>query len=250
MNVSLTGKVAIVTGAARGLGREIAQALAEAGADVVIGDIQDEPGRLAVTELQKLGRRSHYLRADVAVVADCRRLIQETMGQLGRLDILVNNAGICPVAPIPDITEELWDRVLDINLKGAFFCSQAAAAILKEQRSGRIINISSIGAHTGGVMPVAHYASSKGGLISMTKSFATYLAPFGVTVNAVAPGLMRTDLTSGWSEEDIASLAKRIPTGRLATTQEVAAVVAFLASDAASYITGATIDVNGGWLMR
>ena len=149
MGEVLSGKVAVVTGGARGLGREIAQALAESGADVVVGDIQEEAAALAASELAELGRRSLYIRADVTQVAQCRALVSESVRQLGRLDILVNNAGIAPVISIPDTTEEVWDRVHNINQKGVFFCSQAAAAIFKEQKSGRIINIASIGGQTG-----------------------------------------------------------------------------------------------------
>ena len=134
MSASLSGKVAVVTGAARGLGREIAQALAESGADIVVGDIQEEAGSLAASELAELGRRSVYIRTDVTQVADCRNLISESVRRLGGLHILVNNAGITPMVSIPDTTEEVWDRVQNINQKGVFFCSQAAAAIFKEQR--------------------------------------------------------------------------------------------------------------------
>ena len=250
MSASLSGKVAVVTGAARGLGREIAQALAESGADIVVGDIQEEAGSLAASELAELGRRSVYIRTDVTQVADCRSLISETVRRLGGLHILVNNAGITPMVSIPDTTEEVWDRVQNINQKGVFFCSQAAAAIFKEQGGGRIVNISSIGGHTGTLIGAAHYAASKGAVMSMTKSFATHLAPYAVTVNAVAPFLMRTDLTKDWDEELFASIAKSVPMRRIGTPREVADTVAFLASDAASYITGATIDVNGGALMR
>ena len=250
MGEVLRGRVAVVTGGARGLGREIAQALAEAGADVVVGDIQEEAGSLAASELAELGRRSLYIRTDVTQVADCRTLISESVRQLGRLDILVNNAGIAPVVSIPDTTEELWDRVHSINQKGVFFCSQAAAAIFKEQNSGRIINIASIGGQTGTRIGAAHYAASKGAVMSMTKTFAAYLAPYAVTVNSVAPFLMRTDLTKDWDEEIFKNVIKSAPTGRLGTPREVADTVVFLASDAASYITGTTIDVNGGALMR
>ena len=250
MNISLSKRVAIVTGSARGLGRVIAQTLAESGADVVIGDIQEEAGKLAASELTKLAVRSIFIQSNVSKVADCQKLIAESVKQLGQVDILVNNAGICPVAPIPDIDEQLWDRVVDINLKGTFFCSQAAAAVLKDRPTGRIVNIASISAHTGGLVPVAHYASSKGGVISMTRSFATYLAPYGCTVNAVAPGPFKSDLTSDWSDDVWAKFEKLIPTGRVGTSQEMANAVLFLASDLASFITGVVLDVNGGWVMR
>ena len=251
MNDSLTGKVAVVSGGARGLGREIAKGLAEAGADLVVGDVQEEAGRLAASELSNLGVRSVFIHADVGLVADCRGLIQGALRQLGRLDILVNNAAICPSRSIPETTEEEWDRVLAVNLKGPFFCSQAAAAILKEQGAGRIINISSVAAYYNlGANPTVHYSCSKSGLITMSRNFAGYLAPFGVTVNTVAPGPMMTDLSRVWGEKWAANQVKMIPMGRLGTTREVAPMVVFLASDAGAFITGATMYVDGGLLMR
>jgi 3-oxoacyl-[acyl-carrier protein] reductase len=251
MDVSLSGRVAIVTGAARGLGRVVAQTLAESGADVVIADIQEDAGALAASELTQLGVRSVFVRTDVGKPADCRRLVDESIAQLGQLDVLVNNAGICPVSAISEIDEELWNHVIDVNLRGTFFCSQAAAERLKERPAGRIINIASIAAHNGGgLVPVAHYASSKGGMISMTRSFATYLAPHGCTANAIAPAPFLSDLTADFSDEVMEQYKKVIPLGRLGTSQDMANAVLFLASDLASFITGAVLDVNGGWLMR
>jgi 3-oxoacyl-[acyl-carrier protein] reductase len=250
MNISLSNRVAIVTGAARGLGRIIAQILAESGAHVVIADIQEEAGQLAASELMQLGVRSTFIKTNVALAADCRGLIKDSVQQFGHIDILVNNASICPIAPIPDIDEQLWDDVIDINLKGTFLCSQAVAEVIKERPAGRIISIASISAHTGGSVPVAHYASSKGGVISMTRSFATYLAPHGCTVNVVAPGPFKSDLTADWDEEVWENFKKLIPAGRIGTAEEVANAVLFLASDLSSFITGEVINVNGGLAMR
>ena len=251
MDVSLSGKVAIITGSARGLGRVIAQTLAESGADVVIGDVQKEAGELAASELTQLGVRSIFVQSDVGNVADCRKLVEESITQFGHLDILVNNAGICPVGPIPDIDEDLWNRVIDVNLRGTFFCSQAAAERLKDRPAGRIINIASTAAHSGGgLVPVAHYASSMGGVISMTRSFATHLAPHGCTANVIAPSPFMSDLTADWSDELLAKYEEVIPIGRLGTSQDMANAVLFLASDLSSFITGIVLDVNGGWVMR
>ena len=250
MKISLDGQVAVVTGGAVGLGREIGQAFAEAGADIVIGDISESTGQQAADEITQLGRRGVYVHTDVTKVADCRNLIAEAVNQLGRLDILVNNAGIYPAVTIPDTTEELWDLVLDLNLKGAFFCAQAAAAVMKERKYGRIISMSSQSAHSGSLATWAHYAASKGGIISMSKSFASYLAPHGVTVNCLAPGPHRTYREEEWSEEWEQTMIDHTPMGHLGNPKHLASTVLFLASEYADYITGATVDINGGWLMR
>jgi len=251
MDIALSGKVAIITGSARGLGRVIAQTLAESGADVVIADVQEDAGKLAASEIAELGVRSIFVKADVGKAADCRELVAASISQLGRLDILVNNAGICPITTMPEIDEELWNHVMDVNLNGTFFCSQAAAEQIKDRPGGRIINITSVAAHSGGgLVPVAHYASSKGGIISMTRSFATYLAPHGCTANAIAPAPFLSDLTEHFSDEVMAGYKEVIPLGRLGTTQDMANAVLFLASDLASFITGTVLDVNGGWIMR
>ena len=187
--------------------------------------------------------------ADISQVADCRRVVEETAKHFDRLDILVNNAGICPRALILEVTEELFDRVLDINLKGAFFLSQAAAAVMQKRKYGRIVNISSVGARTGGMVAASVYGASKAGLLALTKSFAREFAPFGIYVNAVAPGLMTTRLFTDLPQEKQQTLASQIPLGRIAEPEELARVVLFLASDDASYMTGSTVDVNGGWFM-
>lgn len=242
-------RVAVVTGAARGFGAAIARALSEDGARVVVADL-DAPGAESVAAtLRDQGREACAVAVDVARVEDCRRLIAATLEQFGRLDVLVNNAGICPLATIEEVTEALFDRVVAVNLKSVFFVSQAAVVPFKEQRSGKIINIASVGGKTGGTMPVAPYAATKAGIISLTKSFASYLAPYGVAVNAIAPGPATTDLTRDWPPERLAALAQAIPFKRLARPEDVANVAAFLASDKASYITGEIVDVNGGLLM-
>jgi 3-oxoacyl-[acyl-carrier protein] reductase len=247
--MDLTDKVAVVTGAGRGLGAAIARRLAQAGARVVVADVDDATARATTAALRELGRDALAVRTDVSVVADARHLVEATLARFGRLDVLVNNAGICPLATIEEVTEELFDRVVAVNLKGAFFVSQAAVAPFKAQRAGRIVNIASVGGKTGGIMPLAPYAATKAGIISITKSFAAYLAPYGVTVNAIAPGPATTDMTRDWPADRVASIVASIPLRRLAAPEDIADVAAFLASDASRYMTGEVVDVNGGLLM-
>jgi 3-oxoacyl-[acyl-carrier protein] reductase len=242
-------KVAVVTGGGRGFGAAIGRELAGAGARVVVADLDLAAAEATASELRRLGPSALAVRADVSAVADGRALIARTLSEFGRLDVLVNNAGICPLATIEEVTEELFDRVVAVNLKGVFFVSQAAVPHFKERRSGKIVNVASIGGKTGGVMPVAPYSATKAGVISLTKSFASYLAPYGVAVNAVAPGPATTDLTRDWPADRMAALAAAIPFKRLARPEEIAAVVGFLASDRCTYMTGEIVDVNGGLLM-
>lgn len=242
-------RVAVVTGAARGFGAAIARALSETGAAVVVADLDAAGAESTAARLRERGPAALAVTVDVSKVADARRLIATTLERFGRLDILVNNAGICPLATIEEVSEELFDRVVAVNLKSVFFVSQAAVQSFKEQRSGKIINIASIGGKTGGTMPVAPYSATKAGIISLTKSFASYLAPYGVSVNAIAPGPATTDLTRDWPPDRLEALAQAIPLKRLARPEDIAGAAVFLASDQASYITGEIVDVNGGMLM-
>jgi 3-oxoacyl-[acyl-carrier protein] reductase len=245
----LTGRLALVSGAARGVGLACARALGVRGAQVIIADIDATAGQASADELRAIGISATFTQLDVSDVAAIRRCVSSVDAEHGRLDVLVNNAGICPLAEIEDVTEQQFDRTLQVNLKGTFFLSQAAVPILKRQRSGRIVNVASVSARTGGVMPVSPYAASKAGVVSLTKTFASYLAPFGVNVNAVAPGPVDTDLTRAWSEDQRDRVRRGIPWGRFATAEEIAAVVVFLASSASAYMTGTTVDVNGGLRM-
>jgi 3-oxoacyl-[acyl-carrier protein] reductase len=191
------------------------------------------------------------VQADVSRPPDVQRAVERSVECFGGLDILVNNAGICPLTAFPDITEAEWDRVLDINLKGAFFCSQAAFPHIRQSGPrGRVVNISSVAGQSGGLMAPFHYAASKAGLIVLTKSLARLLAPEGATVNCVAPGTTATDLTAAWAEDLLERVRAAIPLGRLGQPQEIAEAVAFLVSDRAAFITGATLDVNGGLYLR
>jgi 3-oxoacyl-[acyl-carrier protein] reductase len=237
-------RVALVTGAARGIGLAIARALADEGASVAMADSQD---------LRALSRpvRSLAITADVTRPDEVGQAVKTTVAAFGRLDILVNNAGICPLTPFAEISPDEWDRVLAVNLKGAFLCCQAALPHLRRAGSdGRIINIASVAGQMGGVVVGAHYAASKAGLIALTKSLARLLAPDGVTVNCIAPAATATDLTAAWPGELQGRVQSQIPLGRFAQADEIAAAVCYLASDAASFITGATLDLNGGLYLR
>lgn len=245
----LEGRVAIVTGGARGIGAAIGRAFAQEGARVALADVDLAAAQRTAAELPPPGGPGLALAVDVADGKAIRAMVDQVRAEWGRVDILVNNAGICPLTPFEEITEAEWDRVLAVNLKGAFLCSQAVVGIMKAQRYGRIINISSVAGKMGGVMVGAHYAVSKAGLLALTWCLARTYAPYGITANAVAPATVDTDLTRAWPEEMRASLARSIPLGRLARPEEVAAAAVFLASEEAGFITGEVLDVNGGFLM-
>jgi 3-oxoacyl-[acyl-carrier protein] reductase len=244
----LNGRTALVTGAARGIGLAIARALVERGASVALVDVD---AAALETTLTTLGDRALAFAADVSHLDDVRRSVAAAVTRFGGLDILVNNAGTCPLSAFAEITEAEWDHVLAVNLKGAFLCCQAALPHLRQAgRSGRVINLASVGGQMGGLMVGAHYAASKAGLIGLTKSLAKLLAPDGVTVNCVSPATTSTDLTAAWSDEMQARVRAQIPLGRFGEPDEIAAAVCFLASDDAAFITGATLDVNGGLYLR
>jgi 3-oxoacyl-[acyl-carrier protein] reductase len=244
----LTGRVAFVTGAARGIGLAISRALSQRGASVALADV-DLPALETAT--RSLGERTLAVEADVSRQADVQRAIGQTVEGLGGLDILVNNAGICPLRDFSEVTEEEWDRVMAINLKGAFFCCQAALPHLRKSgERGRVVNISSVAGQSGGVLAPIHYSASKAGLIVLTKTLARVLAPDHATVNCVAPGTTATDLTAAWAEELQEQVRSAIPLGRFGQPEEIAEAVCFLASEKAAFITGATLDINGGLFIR
>lgn len=245
----LSQKVALISGAARGIGASIARLFAQEGARVYLGDVELTVAQKVAQEIQRKGGWAQALFLDVANCSSIRQVVETVLAQEGRIDILVNNAGICPLESPEEINEENWQRVLDVNLKGAFFLSQAVLESMKKRGAGRIINISSLAGKMGGLQVGAHYAASKGGLLALTKSLARHLAPYGITVNALAPGTTDTELTRTWPEEVRQSLISQIPLGRLARPEEVAQAALFLASEEAAYITGEVLDVNGGLLM-
>ncbi len=239
----ITGKVALVTGASRGIGRAIAVALARAGADVAVNyRCREEQAEAAVREIRMLGRRAVAVRADVSDCAEADRLVSATEAELGGIGILVNNAGVTRPQPLEEITERDWDDLVAINLKSCFLVTQAALPGMRERRWGRIINLSSVAAQTGGVVG-PHYAASKAGMIGLTHSYAALLAKEGITANAIAPALVATEMVNC----NPRARADLIPVGRFGDVDEVAEVAVMLARNA--YLTGQTINVNGGWYM-
>lgn len=247
--MTLAGRVALVTGAASGIGRATALHLAAQGAAVMCADVHAAGAADTAAEIARRGGVARATRLDVSRIDDATRVVQETVEHFGRLDILVNAAGILRSTPAEDISEEEWDRVLAVNLKGLFFCCQAALAPMRAQRAGRIVNIASVAARNGGFGSGAHYVASKGGVLALTKKLAREWAPYGILVNAVNPGPADTPMTADWSPELRQHVIAATPLGRFAQPHEIAAAVAFLASDAAGFITGEAIEVNGGALM-
>lgn len=245
----LKDKVALVTGASRGIGREIAQTLAAYGASVIVNyngskDRADE----VVEMISAAGGKAIAVKADVAKAEEIARLFEEAQAAFGRIDILVNNAGITRDNLILKMSEEEYDTVLDTNLKGAFLCMKHAAKIMLRQKNGRIINISSISGIAGNAGQ-ANYCAAKAGLIGLTKSLAKELGSRGITVNAVAPGFIETEMTEKLSEHVKEGMLAQIPLKRAGSVKDIAEAVAFLASERAAYITGQTLSVNGGMAM-
>jgi 3-oxoacyl-[acyl-carrier protein] reductase len=246
--MTLNGKIALVTGAAQGIGRDIALALAADGADVAICDVNLEAAQKTAADIEAKGRKALALKTNVASSDDVNAMVEQTIQKFGRIDILVNNAGITRDGLILRMKDEDWDLVLSINLKGAFLCTKAALKHMTKQRSGTIINIASIVGAMGNAGQ-ANYVASKAGLIGLTKTIAREYANRNVTANAVAPGFIDTAMTQALTENVRQELAKQIPLGRLGSSADVANAVRFLASPAAAYITGQVIHVNGGMYM-
>ena len=241
-------KVAAITGASRGIGRSIALFLAGEGAKIVASARNSAELEKLVAEIKEKGGEAIAVVGDVAVTADADRLVDAAVAAYGRLDILVNNAGITRDGLLLRMKDEDWDAVLNINLKGAFLCTRAAAKVMSKQRYGRIINISSVVGEMGNAGQ-ANYCASKAGLLGLTKSVARELARRNVTVNAVAPGFIVTDMTEALPEKTREELAAQIPLGRLGEAEDIAHAVLFLASDGAGYVTGQVLGVNGGMYM-
>jgi 3-oxoacyl-[acyl-carrier protein] reductase len=241
-------KTALVTGSGSGIGKAIALMLAKAGADVVINDVNQKDADATAGEIELLGRKAISIVANVADLNDVRTMFEQLHGEFGKLDILVNNAGITSDGFLMKMTEDQWDRVMDVNLKGVFNCCQLAARIMSEHQYGKIVNITSASAQMGNVGQV-NYAASKGGVISVTKTLAKELAQFNINVNAVAPGFIETPMTDRVPEKVKDHLIDQIPLRRAGTPEDVANAVCFLASDKAAYITGQILACNGGMVV-
>lgn len=239
----ISGKIALVTGASRGIGRAIAVALARSGADVAVNfKNREKEAKEACLEIEGFNRRGIPIGGDVSVAADVSRIVRTVEKHLGEVAILVNNAGITRPQVIDEITEGLWDEVLQVNLKSAFLVTQEVLPGMRARRWGRIINLSSIAAQLGGVVG-PHYAASKAGIIGLTHSYAALLAKEGITANVIAPALIETEMVTSNPN----ARPDLIPIGRFGTVEEVAEIVVMLAAN--GYITGQTINVNGGWYM-
>jgi 3-oxoacyl-[acyl-carrier protein] reductase len=254
MHAELKDTVALVTGAGGGIGRAAAVALAAAGADVAVHFHRNEAGASETArEVEARGRKAAVLGADLTKSDEARRLVAAVVARFSRLDVLVNNSGdLVERRSLLEMTEELWRHVIDLNLSSVFFVSQAAAPSMIERKRGAIVNVSSVAAHNGGGPGSLAYSAAKGGLISLTKAMAKELAPRGVRVNCVSPGLIgQTSFHDRLTSPDVfAAVEKTVPLGRAGTPEEVGRVIAFLAGPGSAYLAGETIEVNGGMLMR
>jgi 3-oxoacyl-[acyl-carrier protein] reductase len=248
----LKGRVALVTGSSSGIGRAAAEALAANGARVAVNFHHNGAGAEAArAKIVGAGGEAITVQADVTQASQVQSLVERTVSEFGPIDILVNNAGsLIERLKILELTEERWDEVIDLNLKSAFLCSKAVAASMMERKTGAIINVSSIAGRNGGALGSIHYSAAKGGVITFTKGLAKELAPFGIRVNAISPGVIDTPYHEQFSSpEMMKTYAGMIPLGRVGTPAEVGKVICFLASDAASYLAGETIEINGGMFM-
>jgi 3-oxoacyl-[acyl-carrier protein] reductase len=246
--LKLAGKVALVTGGAQGIGKAVALLLARNGADIVVSDINLEKAQETAKEVQALGRKALATKVDVAAFGDVEKMVEAILAQFGKVDILVNNAGIARDKLILRMTEEDWDAVLNINLKGTFNCTKAVVRHMSKQKSGKIVNIASVVGEMGNAGQ-GNYAASKAGVIGFTKTIAREFARRGINVNAIAPGYIETPMTDALPDKVKEELKRLIPMDRLGKAEDVAEAVLFLVSESANYITGQVLNVNGGIYM-
>lgn len=245
MDLELKNKIVLVTGATRGIGRTIALEFAKEGANVVVNDITD--GTPVAEEIKQMGREAIFLKANIANMQEAERLADKAVEKFGRIDVWINNAGITRDALIHKMTEENWNDVINVNLKGTFNCCKAAAKYMMEQKYGRIISVSSVVGQRGNIGQ-ANYSASKAGIIGLTKTLALEFARYGdITVNAVAPGFVNTEMMHTIPEKVMQRIVESIPFHRLAEPDEVAHLIVYLASDKAKYITGQIVGINGGY---
>ncbi|WHH57026.1 SDR family NAD(P)-dependent oxidoreductase [Petroclostridium sp. X23] len=242
---NLTGKIAIITGAARGIGQAAAQVLAAYGATVIIADLNYDSAVKTANELIADGLSAFAAKVDVMEKDSIQAMINTVVEKYGTIDILVNNAGILDATPIPEMSVENWDKVIDIDLRGTHLCSQLCLPHMMKNNYGKIINIASQAGQLGGFLAGVNYTAAKGGVIALTKAYARYCAQYNITVNCVSPGFIATEMTQSRNDN-----ADTVPLKRLGTALDVAKSIYFLASDLSDYITGSSIDVNGGYLMR
>ncbi|MDR1316811.1 MAG: SDR family oxidoreductase [Spirochaetales bacterium] len=242
---NLDGKIAIITGSARGIGLASARLLAEAGAVVIITDINAEGAQAAAKELVSASLKAEAFHLDVSSEASVKKLMDQVYESRKSIDILVNNAGILDPTSIPEMTQEKWDQTLAVNLRGAQFCSQHVLPYMTKKPGGKIVNIASQAGQLGGFAAGVHYTAAKGGIIALSKAYARYCARFQINVNCICPGFMLTDMTRDRNDDP-----QIVPLKRLGTALDVAKAVYFLATDFSDYITGATIDINGGFYLR
>jgi len=247
--ISLRDKVAVVTGGSRGIGEAICVYLARADANVMVADIDLDSAAKVAERLRSDHSKAISVKTDVSKSDDVRLLIEKTLQEFGRIDIMVNNAGVDSGVGVENMSKEEWDRVMDINLWGVFLGCKHASEPMKRQKRGKVVNVSSLSAKTGGVFSGMNYSASKAGVWALTKSFAKLLAPYGINVNAICPGQVDTPMFRKLTEEQIATLMRAIPLGRVGLPQDIAGAALFLSSDLSDFITGIALDINGGELM-
>jgi 3-oxoacyl-[acyl-carrier protein] reductase len=249
----LKNKVAIVTGAGQGIGKAIAMELAKEGAKVVVSDINEETIEKTVEEIKKSGAEAIGIKVDVSNSAEVEDTVKQTLDQFKRVDILVNNAGICKAIQVTDMSEDEWDKTLAVNLKGVFLCSKAVLPKMVEQKYGKIINIASIAGAKVAWTKTSHYSASKAGIVGLTRNLASDYGRYGINVNAVAPGAIETKMLDSVLKElgmTRKQVIQGIPLGRIGQPEDIAKLVAFLASDDSNYMTGQTIIIDGGYTIQ